>query len=215
MTALPETAAAEEVAEWVITEVRLCQAEEGTTYWALDLLRPDGVTILQVMPTGLMESLSAEYNIPPDDIDQLLDIALHQPFLPVPRRDRELAVSSALGAARLTAAAANVQAEPEPVTLWNAPTIDDARQSLLARIKELKQTKVRVLPFAQSSAAAKTRTLHRAGLADAEAAAILEAPTDPLDLIRSTVVFDKHALARKRAEVAAARREYAAATGAA
>ncbi|MEQ4723760.1 hypothetical protein [Nonomuraea sp. B19D2] len=213
MTALPEAAVADQVAEWVITEVRLCQAEEGTTYWALDLLRPDGVKILQVMPTELLESLSAEYDIPPDDVDQLLDIALHQPFLPVPRRDRQLAVSSALGVASPTAVAAAEQAESEPVTLWNAPTIDDARRSLLARIEELKQ-KVRVLPFGQSSAAAKTRALNRAGLAGAEAAAIVEAPTDPLDLIRSTAVFDKHALARKRAEVAAARREYATATGA-
>ncbi|MFI6485302.1 hypothetical protein ACIBH1_45845 [Nonomuraea sp. NPDC050663] len=223
---IPEPA---QVEERVITEIRMRQWDgNGPTFWEIDMVRPDGVKIMRLMPTELLESLSAEYDIPIDDVDTLIDVAIHRHYLPSARADTLLASSSAVPQLAARASAAEPEPGPEPVTLWNAPSIQAAREALLTQIAELKATRIRVVPLGQASpgsaaaqavrdellvalqAARGTSGLQAGALADALPAEIAEA--DPLDLIRATATFSWQSIKQKREDVASARAQLGAET---
>lgn len=70
-------------------------------------------THVMAMPTDILETRAAEFNVPVTDTDLLLDIVLHEPFLPP------------LG-------------DDDPDNLYNADTLVDARKAHLARIAKVK-----------------------------------------------------------------------------
>ncbi|GAA2618699.1 hypothetical protein SMC26_40260 [Actinomadura fulvescens] len=90
----------------------------GAACWYVTYQRTDGSSIAHVFPADTLEWRAAEYGIDPTDVDTLLDIVLHEPFLADPA--------------------------PDAITLYNAPTIDDARAAHLARIDAVK-TEVQIV----------------------------------------------------------------------
>lgn len=63
--------------EYVIESV---EEHEGTPAWRIRMRKPDGTYHAHIMPKATLEWRAAEYGI--TDVDELLDIALHEPFAP-------------------------------------------------------------------------------------------------------------------------------------
>ncbi|MFC6884678.1 MULTISPECIES: hypothetical protein [Actinomadura] len=121
-------------------EYRVTAVEEtaiGTTpCWMVTLVRPDGGRSGHVFPKSTLEWRAAEYGIDPDDIEALLDIVLHEPYLPDPGPTPE----GARGAGAAPAAVPNVQA-----AAGDLAAVRRARAVHLERIAGLKRTGVRVV----------------------------------------------------------------------
>ncbi|WP_431681240.1 hypothetical protein [Kitasatospora sp. KL5] len=147
----------------------------GTTEcWQVRQQRPDGGHHLTVFPTSSLEWRAAEYDIDHTTtagINQILDILLHEPFVPDPIEHRERDPAAAKGfTAPSTQALHGLQVgEEAPITLHNAPDRATARAAHLERIAHTKRTRIHVV-----SPAATTAKRTAAALAP-----------DPLDLIRA------------------------------
>ncbi|MEV4472795.1 hypothetical protein [Nonomuraea sp. NPDC049504] len=50
--------------------------------WGLKMVRPDAGEILGVMPHSALEWRAAEYCIDPEDVGTLVDVILHEPWIP-------------------------------------------------------------------------------------------------------------------------------------
>lgn len=102
-----------------------------------------------VFPMNTLAWRAAEYGIDPADIDQLLDIVLHEPFAPHPddplTRDddpvRAAGITSPAPAARGKVRAG----DPVPTTLYTAETTEKAREAHLMRIEHAKVHRARVV----------------------------------------------------------------------
>ena len=79
------------------------------------LRKPDGTLHQHVAPHWIFAQRSAEYDIDPCNWDTLLDIVLHEPF-----------------------------ADSDGPGLYGSATVDDARETHLARIRRCKNTRVSV-----------------------------------------------------------------------
>ncbi|MGW4694864.1 hypothetical protein ACWEO1_21100 [Kitasatospora cineracea] len=155
--------------------------------WEIRQERPDGQHHLTIFPTSSLEWRAAEYDIDhrtPDGLDQILDMLLHEPFLPDP-----------LSAPASTAAKGLAATDPAPVTLHNAPDRATARAAHLERIARTKQTRVTV-----TAAPAPTG---KTGVTAARAA------TDPLEVIRANHGITPEGVAEKTEFVEQARRRFA------
>lgn len=97
-------------------------ASNGQFYLVLDMEVTDdgGTTLLgrRMMPVDALEWRAAEYGIPPEDLDTLLDVVIYENFLGEPDR-------------------------PD-LMLHDAPTIEDAREYHLARVKAAKDSAKKV-----------------------------------------------------------------------
>jgi hypothetical protein len=136
--------------------------------WGVPLVRPDQQSITAVIPHSTLEWRAAEYCIDPEDIDTLLDVILHEGWIPRP--------DDAIAAMQPKLAASIDEIRDLP-TCWTRGVSDDERRTAhLARIALVKQHLVRVDP---------------APLVDRQAALVFVgsdrvAPADPLDPIRAT-----------------------------
>lgn len=119
-----------EIAEGVIGE---------TATWQVGMVDAEGRTHIHVFPQEALAWRAAEYGIDPSDTDTLLDIILHEPFLP-DLGTLEGAAADPAARPGLTAAALGAKGvAAEPVQLHNAPTTKAARDAHLLRIDNVKQ----------------------------------------------------------------------------
>ncbi|MBX6382155.1 MAG: hypothetical protein IRZ07_04145 [Microbispora sp.] len=144
--------------ERVIVNVIEHTDRDGVDRWTVITRNPDGSLHGYVLPVFGFPQLAAEYGIDPDDIDTLLDVALHQLHIP-----SEMTTS--------TAADPVARAyRGKPVTLFNAESVDDARAAHLERVEWVKANLIRIV-LPQKAKARKAATAVDDGLADAEASA--------------------------------------------
>ncbi|MFG1709250.1 hypothetical protein ACFLIM_39270 [Nonomuraea sp. M3C6] len=135
--------------------------------WGVATVRPDGGRILHTFPHSTLEWRAAEYGIDPADSDTLLDVILHEPYLP--NEDDPLA--------QIDPATSKLLAEVRGLPTCWTPGVPDAErlQAHLARMQAVKRHRVR---------------LENAPSADRQAALVYVgsdrvAPPHPLDPIRA------------------------------
>jgi hypothetical protein len=94
----------------------------------------DGNGVGHVFPCDILEWRAGEYGI--DDVDELLDMVLHEPHLPdAPDRD---------DAAARAGLVTSTGPESEPITLYNAASTADARAAHRLRIADSKKARAHV-----------------------------------------------------------------------
>ncbi|MQY07746.1 hypothetical protein [Actinomadura macrotermitis] len=156
--------------------------------WRVAYRRPDGGLTGYVFPVETLEWRAAEYGIDPADVTTLLDIVLHEPFIPDPTDPASFAGDAAAAKGMTVPAAASgdrvAEGDPVPVWLYNAETIEQARAAHLARVAAVKRDRVRVATAARTGA---------------------RAAADPLKAIHARAVDP--AAVKAKAEVVAALRE--------
>ncbi|MEV8095218.1 hypothetical protein [Kitasatospora sp. NPDC085879] len=167
-----------------------------TECWQVRQQRPDGGHHVTVFPTSSLEWRAAEYDIDHTTaagINQILDILLHEPFVPDPIEHRERDPAAAKGfTAPSTQALHGLQVgEEAPITLHNAPDRATARAAHLERIAHTKRTRIHVVP---STPTATKRTASSPA-------------RDPLDLIRANHGITTAGVAAKTALVEQARQQ--------
>lgn len=113
----------------------------GNLYWLVHKVDPDGGGHGHAFPPETLEWRAAEYGL--TDVDEILDIILHEPHLP-DEPDRDDAAARA-GMVTSTGRAA------EPITLYNAVSTADARAAHRLRIADAKQTRAHVRPPAKGA----------------------------------------------------------------
>ena len=114
-------------------ELQVLSAEEftdglSTPCWLVRMKNGEGATVAHLFPQETLEWRSAEYGI--DDVDELLDIVLHEPFQP----PKDASAAAELGIAR--------DASP---TLFEAESTSEARDNHRARIARAKAERARVV----------------------------------------------------------------------
>ncbi len=124
----------------VVTE-RL--GSEGVPVWRVRTADAAGAIHEHIFPHVTLTWRAAEYGIDPTDTATLLDIVLHEPFLP-DLDDPDEAAKDPAAKAGLTVPARRAngrirEGDPIPARLQNAVTIDDARTAHLLRIAEIKK----------------------------------------------------------------------------
>lgn len=147
-------------------------AQGAEPAWGVANVRPDGVAIMHMFPHSTMEWRCAEYGIDPEDVETLLDVILHEPFIP---SDNDML-------ALLDPAASQVLRDTKGFpTCWTPDVPDtDRLQAHLARIESVKRHLV---------------SLENAPKADRQAALVYvgsrrAAPADPLAPIKSATRLD-------------------------
>lgn len=154
---------------YTVTRVNEYYPNPNTACWQMRLLKPDGNGHGYIFPKATLEYRAGEYGIDPDDVETLLDIVLHEPFLPDLSEPDSHPTDPAwqMGVkGRALFPLGRIRAgDAVPADLWTADSIDDARTAHLARIDHVKANIVRV------TSAITTGTAGRGA--------------DPLDLIRA------------------------------
>ncbi|MEV4892120.1 hypothetical protein AB0K48_22320 [Nonomuraea sp. NPDC055795] len=140
--------------------------------WGVAVVRADGGAHMLLIPHSTWEWRSAKYGIDPDDLDTLLDVVLHEPWIPDPH--------DAL--AHLNpATAAQLEATHGSPTCWTPGVSDSERLAAhRVRIAAVKEHRVQLLPETQ---AFRQEVLDYIGLQ-------VTAPADPLEPIKTTVRLD-------------------------
>ncbi len=168
-----------------------------TECWQIRQQRSDGHHIT-IFPTSALEWRAAEYDIDPDapgGIDLIIDMLLHEPFVPDPIEHRHTDPAAAKGFTAPSTQAIHGLAvgESAPVTLHNAPDRATARAAHLERIAHAKRTRVSV-----------TAVLSAAGKLSAPSA---RTAPDPLDVIRANHGITPEGVAAKVELVEQARQQ--------
>lgn len=103
--------------KWTIDECTVVSVQ-GSPCWQITMLKPDGTRRAHIMPDATLEWRAAEYGIDPADVDALLEVVLHEPFMTMVD-DVEHGPRYADGG-------------PD---LWTADNTTTAREAHLARVK--------------------------------------------------------------------------------
>ncbi|MCC9309136.1 hypothetical protein LN042_18955 [Kitasatospora sp. RB6PN24] len=175
-----------------------------TDCWQIRQRRPDGGHHLTVFPTSALEWRAAEYGIDhttPDGLEQIIDMVLHEPFIPDPllHRDQDPAAAKGHTAASTQAIHGLSLGDEAPVTLFNAPSRAHARRAHQLRIEHTKRTRIKVVT--PPAATTRTGTGHTAPAA---------APSDPLHQLRTEHGITAHGVAAKHSTVQQVRADLAA-----
>jgi hypothetical protein len=108
----------------------------GVPRWVIHKVDEDGQGLGHIFAKDTLEWRAAEYGL--DDVDELLDMVLHEPHLPdEPDRD-----DAALRAGFIT----STRPGAEPITLFNAASTTDALAAHRLRIADVKKARARVSP---------------------------------------------------------------------
>lgn len=111
----------------------------GAPRWVVHQVDQDGAGRSHVFAKDVLEWRAAEYGL--TDVDELLDIVLHEPHQPdFPDRD---------DAAARVGLVTSTGRDAEPITLMNAPSTADALAALRLRIAEAKRVTAHVRPPAK------------------------------------------------------------------
>lgn len=136
---------------------------EQVPCWRIQTTDGDGRTHDTILPQVTLAWRAAEYGIDPADTATLIDLILHEPFLPN-LEDPNAAAADPAAKAGMTVPARRAngrtrKGDPEPVRLHNANTIADARAAHLLRINAIKNT-VRIEAPAGRGADNPLRQIH-------------------------------------------------------
>lgn len=104
-------------------------------WWMVTTQNPDGSRYAYALPSFTFENLSVEYGFDPDDIDSLLDIAIHQLHIP-PLED--------LPDDEDPAFQKGISVSGGKAHFGNAPTSETAKAAHLERVKWVKENMVEV-----------------------------------------------------------------------
>lgn len=134
--------------EYTVQTVGEYWPNPDTPCWYVDMLKPDGTLHRHVFPKIILENLAAEYGIDPTAVDDLLDIALHQPFAPNPEDPDSEDPAGAAGmlSPALVSRGTIRKGDLIPTTLYTAADTTAAREAHRVRIEHTKTHRVRVVP---------------------------------------------------------------------
>jgi hypothetical protein len=164
--------------EFTVQAVSEYWPNPGMPCWAVDMIKPDGTGHRHVFPQFTLGQRAAEYGIDPTEVDQLLDIVLHEPYAPHPDdplKGEDPAAAAGMLSPALVSRGTARKGDLIPTTLYTAADAATAREAHLLRIEHGKTHNVRV-------AAPKGKK-------------------DPLDLIRANHGVDADWVARKAGEI--------------
>ncbi|MFD8529402.1 hypothetical protein ACFV0L_18480 [Streptosporangium canum] len=150
--------------------------------WGISRVRPDGVAHMHIIPHSTFEWRCAEYSIDPDDMTTLLDVVLHEPWIPSP--DDAMA--------RFQPGAAEVLRVTHGLPTCWTPGVPaaDRLAAHLTRIKAVKTHRVQMV--------AEDRQLRQDVMAYVGLDAV--APEDPLEPVKTLTRLDPARVeARRRA----------------
>ncbi|WP_406205323.1 hypothetical protein OH807_30650 [Kitasatospora sp. NBC_01560] len=121
-----------------------------TDCWQVRQKRPDGGYHVTLFPTSTLEWRAAEYEIDyttEEGLATILDMVLHEPFIPDPieHRGQDPAAARGLTAPSTEAVHGLAIGDEAPITLHNAPDRATARAAHLERIDHAKRTRVHVV----------------------------------------------------------------------
>ncbi|MGW6499314.1 hypothetical protein [Nonomuraea angiospora] len=165
------------------------QADELATHdgaepmWGISRVRPDGGAHIHIIPHSTWEWRCAEYGIDPDDMDTLLDIVLHEPWIPDP--DDALAL--------VQPGAAEVLKETRGLPTCWTPGVPDADRlaAHLARIESVKTHRVLMVPENRQF---RQDVVDYVGLD-------MTVPKDPLEPVKTLTRLDPARVAARRKSV--------------
>lgn len=134
-------------AEFIVQSVSEYWPNPATPCWVVDMLKPDGNGHRHIFPKVTLENLSAEYGIDPAAVDDLLDIALHQPFAPHPDDpdSEDPAAAAGLLSPALVSRGTARKGDLIPTTLYTAADAGEALAAHRLRIEYAKANRVRVV----------------------------------------------------------------------
>lgn len=116
----------------------------GIDCWVVGFTNERGENVPHLFPKFTLEQRVAEYDLDPTDIAGVLDMVLHEPYIPDPLDVRNFDTDAAAKQGFKVAAARSfgrVRAgTPIPVHLANAPDRATAKAAHLARIADVKNT---------------------------------------------------------------------------
>lgn len=104
--------------KWTIQEATVKQVGNSQC-WRVRMLKADGKPHLHTMPAATLDWRAAEYGIDPSDVDALLEIVLHEPFLAMADDSEDH----------------HPRYADDGPTLWDADNTTTAREAHLARVK--------------------------------------------------------------------------------
>jgi hypothetical protein len=164
--------------EYTVQTVGEYWPNPDTPCWHIVMLKPDGTLHDYVFPQATLENLAAEYGIDPAAVEDLLDIALHQPFAPSPDDPggEDPAGAAGLLSPALVSRGTARKGDLIPTTLYTAADAGEALAAHRIRIEYAKQNRVRVVA-------------PKAG------------KPDPLDMIRASHGIDPMRVAAKAAAI--------------
>lgn len=153
----------------------------GNPLWGVYLVTEDGKSGVHIFPHSTFEWRSAAHGIDPDDIDSLLEVILHESFIPNPHDP--LTAHDPL----TTQFARDTHGWP---TVWTPGVPDeDRRQACMERIRWVRERIVTIEPAARED---RQGALEFVG-------STRVAPEHPLDPIRQQARLDPIRVAGKRA----------------
>lgn len=166
----------------------LAEVQEGTVgsdkiaVWHVIYDKPDGTKHQHTIPKVAVNWRMAEYEL--ENVDEAIDWVLYEPWAVDPNADRQPRPDPAMRAGLMKVTPLG---EPdEPVTLFTADTIDDAREAQRIRIQEAKERAAVVIPEPQGDARSK-------------------AVVDPVQVMRDTHTVSVEDVQEKRLRVRALR----------
>lgn len=114
----------------------------GVDCWVVGFINERDEKIPHLFPKFTLEQRIAEYDLDPDDISGVLEMVLHEPYIPDPSDVRNFDTDAA-GKKGLTVASPRGFAQVRrgtqvPIHLMNAPDRATAREAHLARVAEVK-----------------------------------------------------------------------------
>jgi hypothetical protein len=151
--------------------------------WGISRVRPDGLAHMHLIPHSTFEWRCAEYGVDPDDIDTLLDIVLHEPWIPSPH---DVITRTQPGVAEVLKATSGLP------TCWT-PGVSDADRlaAHLTRIDAVKTHRVRMIPEERQ---VRQNVVAFAGLD-------LVVPEDPLEPVKTATRLDPARVQARRLAV--------------
>lgn len=127
--------------EWTITASGTEETSRGLDAWLIKEA-PDGGREHHSFPLEALEWRAAEYGIDPTDTEALLDLIVHEPYVPDPADPANVLADAAVARGFVSPAVEPRRGvaplELVPTTLWNAETIALARGAHLERIAAVK-----------------------------------------------------------------------------
>ena len=141
-----------------MTEKRVIEAVNTgvvgeTKIWTVIFSRPGGATGAHIFPEDTLLWRSIEYGVDINDVDALLDVILHEPFIADPTDPANYESDPAAKAGHTVREAGTkdpifgtlTDVESVPVWLYNAPNVDTAWTAHLIRIENAKNNKVKYI----------------------------------------------------------------------
>lgn len=134
---------------YTVTSVEERFFEQGDAWLiTMDTGTPNTIATY-LLPKAALQNRAAEYGIDPADVETLLDIALHEPYIPDPtdpaNHADDAAAKKGLRAKAWVSRGSIRRGQMVPAWLYNSDSIEQAREAHFARIEHCKANRVRVV----------------------------------------------------------------------